>query len=892
MSSSSSPLHGDGLSDSLFHHLWQRDELSFSPPINLPDTIVYKFGQPVCWYFTGTDGRVKRKMKQNIVNLRIEEAMLKNVSGSDIVAYYICEATAGDEDGAGADKRASSSGATASVATKDKNPHDVGGGSSSSSASPTIEYFDRSGLHDFLYSRWKDSSGVLQKFVEPKGTCNSVLRAIWSPKVCLLERRVNGRSLHDRRYGLYERAITYEGPEFYSQAAPLRGNVLPSQVQRVCEMIVEHVGEVSFMKHRIRRMVLNFKVDSKDRLWLLWSSSIRLDPDTFAAGGGTGRRSHMNAPINIDSIIRLPPTVKLSHTATHTSSATHAAAAASSGKHPGAAAAAQSVSFVSCISCARQSPSNQFHPVPYKTIIAHFESLISLLTTTSQLFGGGLGGGGDDGRKNGPLEWPPPPAIITAAGGVGFGTVKTSPSDSVRAQALTIEDVTIPPVIRSLHMKLGAIPYRRYKKDPLFLYKTALCCERCFLVFAEMAAGGFNVVPKGGQQGSRTSPSRAAERYHNDGDDAGGGGHGRTSADRWAPVSMTDADGQGSPARRAQGGGQRAAAWAQTSTSEGSNSSNNNKAFQSQAPPNFPTAIRNGNMAGGGGGGSMTQGGLYDGGGARPASGFERTAPPLTEEIIQKREDAFFKEMLTQGASAVKAMNPLTHLITAQSKLASLDNMGVDGVATNPNSKKKGAAAAELNPYQQPQKLVEVVKKRDKKVKKSSTTAKKEASAEDLAEAEADAPISSASAARHRDFLLSTLNDIQRQLAAPTALRTLVERQTQKEKKNETFFQGATGHGKAGGSAAGAAKGRARTNMQNGSPNMSRGGGGGSRRATRTRREEEEWDSRTARNGLPPSTATTGRISPARTSRIPRARTKALRRAPAPAKAPACSRRR
>ena len=68
----SGSLHGDGINDALFQHIWQKDELNFGPSVNLPDTIIYKFGQPVQWFFTGIDGKVKRKHKQTIVNVRIE----------------------------------------------------------------------------------------------------------------------------------------------------------------------------------------------------------------------------------------------------------------------------------------------------------------------------------------------------------------------------------------------------------------------------------------------------------------------------------------------------------------------------------------------------------------------------------------------------------------------------------------------------------------------------------------------------------------------------------------------------------------------------------------------------------------------------------------------------
>ena len=84
--------------------------------------------------------------------------------------------------------------------------------------------------------------------------------------MCLLERRVNTKQLHDKRYGQYERSVTYEGPEYCSTAAPLRGSVLPSQIQRICENVVSHVAEVSFQKHRITRLVLNLKVRSSGGL--------------------------------------------------------------------------------------------------------------------------------------------------------------------------------------------------------------------------------------------------------------------------------------------------------------------------------------------------------------------------------------------------------------------------------------------------------------------------------------------------------------------------------------------------------------------------------------------------------------------------------------------------
>lgn len=75
---------------------------------------------------------------------------------------------------------------------------------------------------------------------------------------------------------------------------------MPSQVQRCCESIVAHVREVLFKKTRICRMSLNFKIDSRDRVWLLWSNSIRL-----ASEMPPGRETftHVGSPINIGEMV-------------------------------------------------------------------------------------------------------------------------------------------------------------------------------------------------------------------------------------------------------------------------------------------------------------------------------------------------------------------------------------------------------------------------------------------------------------------------------------------------------------------------------------------------------------------------------------------------------------
>jgi hypothetical protein len=121
-------LFKDGISEDLYKLLWSKDELNYGPSINIPDTIVYKYGQPQSWYFTATNGKVKKKNKQNLISAKIEEVFNKHVLGYDVLAYFISVPL--DADGDHDD---------------DQPPPPI-----------TIEYLDRSALNDFLYKRKKE----------------------------------------------------------------------------------------------------------------------------------------------------------------------------------------------------------------------------------------------------------------------------------------------------------------------------------------------------------------------------------------------------------------------------------------------------------------------------------------------------------------------------------------------------------------------------------------------------------------------------------------------------------------------------------------------------------------------------------------------------------------
>lgn len=95
---------------------------------------------------------------------------------------------------------------------------------------------------------------------------------------------------------MYERAVTFEGEEFHSSSIALKGNELKKHLKNLVELLVMHVSEVSNSKIAINRMVLHFKQDKYENLWLLRATSIRC-------------AEHQNSPLDLNSVIKLPETV-------------------------------------------------------------------------------------------------------------------------------------------------------------------------------------------------------------------------------------------------------------------------------------------------------------------------------------------------------------------------------------------------------------------------------------------------------------------------------------------------------------------------------------------------------------------------------------------------------
>eukprot|EP01006_Ploeotia_vitrea_P017697 TRINITY_DN48933_c0_g1_i1.p1 TRINITY_DN48933_c0_g1~~TRINITY_DN48933_c0_g1_i1.p1 ORF type:complete len:978 (+),score=58.43 TRINITY_DN48933_c0_g1_i1:105-3038(+) len=245
------PLVGDGLyTTSLYYYLWKRNHNLKGCQALIPETVIFDGMMPRSWYlFDSKNAEIKKKGLREVSIGSIKREFSKPIrisdpSGNgkiehDIVAQYMY-AAGYTEDG---------------------------------EEIITVEFLQKDDLENFLTKRPKKGTSMLQRFVPPKGPYNGLIQAIWSPFIQTCERRFNVHKLTDYRWSKFERAVTYEGPFYYSKRA-FCAPKLKKDVKSICEMVVHHVSETE--RKSISRMVLFFKVDPDDQVWLLWSNCLRV----------------------------------------------------------------------------------------------------------------------------------------------------------------------------------------------------------------------------------------------------------------------------------------------------------------------------------------------------------------------------------------------------------------------------------------------------------------------------------------------------------------------------------------------------------------------------------------------------------------------------------------
>lgn len=266
--SSRPPIEGDGIRVNYFNFL-MRTPGEVAPPlqVSIPDTIVFEHNCPRSWFYYDVENREIRKRAGRDLQAG---TILAEFGGHQSPISTIATFTYLNHQ---VEAHHSSSGASGNAGAEHHHHH----GDPNAVPEPTVTvlYLTKAALERLLVSSSNVKlEGLLQKHVMPCETNECIMQAVWGPKVCVVRRRMNRRSLTDRPRLLSEKHCTFDGPDHLSiEVSTAKDTVL--EVTELCERMVGHVGRA--VRMRPINMMLYFKLDAQRRPRLLWCSSLRLE---------------------------------------------------------------------------------------------------------------------------------------------------------------------------------------------------------------------------------------------------------------------------------------------------------------------------------------------------------------------------------------------------------------------------------------------------------------------------------------------------------------------------------------------------------------------------------------------------------------------------------------
>eukprot|EP00796_Vickermania_ingenoplastis_P011617 gene11618-8006_t len=146
-----------------------------------------------------------------------------------------------------------------------------------------VEFFTAETLNNFLFGQHRKPNGVLQRFVVPKGQGmsrkNMQIQMIWTPAITAAHMRVNRFRIDDGTVPFSDRLSTYDGAPHLSQEL-IVADETKNSLDRICKDIAEHFHRTE--KKRLSRLLLYFKTDDMNRLWLMWCGGLRVEPDALS----------------------------------------------------------------------------------------------------------------------------------------------------------------------------------------------------------------------------------------------------------------------------------------------------------------------------------------------------------------------------------------------------------------------------------------------------------------------------------------------------------------------------------------------------------------------------------------------------------------------------------
>ncbi|KAG5473011.1 hypothetical protein CUR178_02927 [Leishmania enriettii] len=262
------PAECDGLCAHLYQYLHKNvkgREHSISA-VRLPDTVVFDHNFPRAWYtYDRKNNEIVKRPGSMLDAQTMYTHFAESVKGCDIVAQFFHTSVNVEEEWKEV------------LTPPQRQAHEY-----ADQQLTYIEFFTAETLRSFLFDQKRKPDGVLQKFVVPKGEGSSrhnfQLQVVWTPFITTVYRRTNRSRLTDHAVPLANRAATFDGAPYFSEET-LVADETKKQVMRLCESVADHFYVTE--KKRLSRLILYLKTDDQNRMWVLWSSCMRVAPDSM-----------------------------------------------------------------------------------------------------------------------------------------------------------------------------------------------------------------------------------------------------------------------------------------------------------------------------------------------------------------------------------------------------------------------------------------------------------------------------------------------------------------------------------------------------------------------------------------------------------------------------------
>eukprot|EP00759_Apiculatamorpha_spiralis_P019186 PhF_6_TR25326/c1_g1_i1/m.35001 len=244
------PLDGDGVDAEFFKILLKQSNEDIDLHFVIPDTILF-YSSASLWYYY--DKRTRMVKKRNA----------KELDKSVVYNYMIRDVCRGHKGVAWSHARSNGIVCTF-TSTRSTGIH----------GNDEVLFMNASELKSFLFDHHSERYGFLQKFVPSKGVYNEVVQCVWSPQMTFAIKRTNRIRINDRNVDSYTKAVTFEGPAHYCTETFCSEGMVTS-LKLAIESFVKHFNSVE-PRHEVSRMCVYFKSDPDDKLYLLYSSAMRI----------------------------------------------------------------------------------------------------------------------------------------------------------------------------------------------------------------------------------------------------------------------------------------------------------------------------------------------------------------------------------------------------------------------------------------------------------------------------------------------------------------------------------------------------------------------------------------------------------------------------------------